>query len=148
MNLFNIQKTELKSTYRIYYFKTLGCLFHFCLKAFRSLVLSWKGWNLFVRGYFTLKPHLKKLLGDILFLMRIYWMFSFSFFFFFSFCLSRSLLFAFLPAFQILKKFLPQISKLWNTEYRIPVTKKVYGVFSPTSVGFGSSPPALSSLPK
>lgn len=47
-----------------------------------------------------------------------------SFFFFFSFYLSRSLLFAFLPAFQLLMRFLAQISKLWNTKYRIAVTKK------------------------
>lgn len=53
--------------------------------------------------------------------MRIYGMFSFSFS---SFCQSRSLLFAFLPVFQLLMKFLAQISKLWNMEYRIPVTKE------------------------
>lgn len=53
--------------------------------------------------------------------MRIYWMFSF---FFSSFCLSRSSPFAFLQDFQLLMKFLAQICKLWNTECRIPVTKK------------------------
>lgn len=84
--------------------------------------------------------HLQKPLGDTLSLLRIYQMFAFSFS---SFCLSGSLLFAFLPAFKLWMKFLAQISKLWNTEYRIPMTKNVCGVFLLTSVGFGSGPKGL-----
>lgn len=137
VNAVNVQKTELQATCRIDGLKTQDVHLNFIKRPLETWCFHKS-----VRGYLCFQSSSTK--ASWRHLLRIYCPLSFLFP---SFWLSRSLLFAFLPVFQLLMQLLVWIRKFRGPECRIPEMKKPMEPFT-AFCGTGSGLRALSALPQ